>query len=178
MTHSLYGSCRPWPTATWWRTQPRLGLILLQSIILFVKHSATEKRDRKQAEERSQTTTYPELLPDNHSPAHAIGGINHMPIPRLGSRLCWRLQLSSLPVNRSSKGDTQACCTMIGIMVEHKYKPAVLAVYCLEGTAPTSWSVIQSPTYPFSPNYGLCCQCRIWRLFCMGIFTSTQQTNW
>jgi len=35
----------------------------------------------------------PKLLPKDHSPTHAIGGINHMPIPMPGSRLSWRLQL-------------------------------------------------------------------------------------
>ena len=120
----------------------------------------------------------PELLPNDHSPAHAIGGVNNMPIPKLGRRLCCRLQLSWLPVNRSSEGDTQSCCIVIGIVVEHIYKPAVLVMYYIEGTAPTSWSVVDSHTQPLGPNDGLCCQCRNWRRFSVAMLTSARQTKW
>jgi len=72
------------------------------------------KTNRQQKpKDRSHTMPWPELLPNDHSPAHAIEGINHMPSPKLGSRLCCRLSLSWLPVNRSSEGDTQSFCIVI-----------------------------------------------------------------
>jgi len=37
--------------------------------------------DKKQTDDRSQIMPCPEVLAKDHSPAHAIGGVNHMPIP-------------------------------------------------------------------------------------------------
>jgi len=110
----------------------------------------------------------PELLRNDHSPAHAIGGVNHMLSPKLGSRLCCRLPLSWLPVNRSSEGDTQSCCIVIGIALKN----------CIEGTTPTSWSAVDSRTQPLGPNHGLCCRCRNWRRFSVAMWTSARQTKW
>jgi len=146
----------------------------------------TQKTHRRQkTEDRSQTMPCPELLPNDHSPAHAIGGVNHMPIPKLGSRLCCRLQLSWLPVSRSSEGDTQSCCIVIGIALKN----------CIEGTAPTSRNIVDSRTQPLGPNHGLCCRCwcrcrveigitcctvahRNWRHFSVAMLTSAWQTKW
>jgi hypothetical protein len=33
-------------------------------------------------------------------------------------------------------------------------------MYCIEGTAPTSWSVCDSRTQPLGPDCGVCCQCQ------------------
>jgi len=121
-------------------------------------HSTQKPKDN------SQTMPCPELIPNDHSPAHAIGGVNHMPIPKVGSWLCCQLELSWLPVNRSSKGDTQS-----------------------------SWSIIDFCTQPVGPNHGLCCQCwcgveigincsmvacRNWRRCSMVMLTSTRQMKW
>jgi len=119
-----------------------------------------------------------ELLPNDHSPAHAIGDVDHMPTPKLSSWLCCWLPLSWLPVNRSSEGEAKSCCIVICISLENIHKPAVLAVYCIEGTAPTSWSVIDSRTQPIRPNHGLCCRCRNWRLSSVAMLTSVRQTQW
>ena len=108
---------------------------------------------------------------------HAIGGVNHGPMPKLGRLLCCRLQLSWLPVSSSSEGEIQSCCIVIGIVVEHIYKPAVLAMFCMECTAPTSWSVGDSRTQPLGPNHGLCCRCQNWRHFPMVMLTSARQTK-
>jgi len=127
-------------------------------------------------------------LPNNHSPAHAIGGISHMPIPKLGSRLCCQLQQSWLPVNHSSEGDTQSCCIMIAVEIV-----GITWQKCIEGTAPTSWNIVDSRTQPLGPNHGLCCRsrCRVeigitcctvahrnWRHFSVVMLTSARQKKW
>jgi len=81
------------------------------------------------------------------------------------------------PVNRSCEGDTPSCCIVISIVVEHIYKPTLLAMHCIEGTAPTNWSVVNARTQPFGPNHWLCCRCRNWRRFTMAIWTSARQTK-
>jgi len=78
-----------------------------------------QTENKWKTEDRGETMPCPEVLPNNHSPAHAIGGINHMPIHTLDSQLCWRLQLSELPVNQPWIGDTQSWWIAIGILVEH-----------------------------------------------------------
>jgi len=131
------------------------------------------KTDRKQEDRRQKTEAKPcyALSSSQMTPAHAVGGVNHMPIPMLSSRLCCRLPLSWLPVNRSSEGDTQSCCIVIGIALKN----------CIEGTAPTSWSIVDSRTQPLGPNHGLCCRCRCrsrnWRRFSAAMFTSARQTK-
>jgi len=132
-----------------------------------------QKTNRRQkTEDRRQKT--------EAKPCHALGSsqttILPLMLPKLGSRLCCRLQLSWLPVSRSSEGDTQSCC--IVIVLENIYYPAVLAVYCIEGSAPTSSSVVDSRTQPLGPNHGLCCRCRNWRRFSMAMLTSARQTKW
>jgi hypothetical protein len=63
---------------------------------------------------RLQTEAKPCLaLSSSQTTAHAIGGVNHGPMLKLSSRLCCRVQLCWLPVNRSSEGDTQSCCIVI-----------------------------------------------------------------
>jgi len=150
-TCSLYSSRQPWPTATWWRSLQRLGRTLLEGVITSVKHLAFEKQtdNKPKTEDRSQTMPCPELLPNDHSTTHAIGGVKHMPSPMLSSRLCCRLPLSCLPVNRSSEGDSLP-----------------------------RWSVIDSHTLLLGPNHGLCCLCRNWRCFAGAMLTSAWQTKW
>jgi len=91
---------------------------------------------------------------------------------KLGSRFCCWLQLSWLPVNHSSECDIQSCC--IEIMLENIYKPTVLAVYGIEGTAPMSWIIVDSHSQPLCPNWGLCCGCRNWRRFSKAMLTPDQ----
>jgi len=70
-------------------------------------------------------------------------------LPKLGSQLCCRLQLSGPPVNHSSEGDTQS-----------------------------SWSVIDSCMQPLGRNHGLCSRCRTWWRFSMAMLTSAWETRW
>jgi len=88
-------------------------------------------------------------------------------LPQLGRRLCRRLQLSGLPVNRSSEGDTQSCCIMICTALKN----------CIEGTAPTSWSGIDSHTPPLGLNHGFCCWCQNWRRVYRAMLPSARQTK-
>jgi hypothetical protein len=114
------------------------------------------KTDRKQTEAKpcqalssSQTTFLPVML------------------PMLSCRLwCW-IWLSWLPVNRSSEGDTQACCIVIGIALKNS----------IEGTTPTSWSVVDSHMQRLSPNQGLCRPSRNCRLVSMVILNFAWQTK-
>jgi len=135
------------------------------------------KTDRKQIEDRRKMTEAKpcHALSSSQTTAHAIGGVNHGPIPKLGSRSCCRLRLSWLPVNCSSEGDTQSCC--IVIVLENIYKPAVLAMYCIESTGPTSRNIIESHTPPLGPNHGWCCRCWNWRCFSVAMWTSAWQTK-
>jgi len=143
-----------------------------------VRQTLSQWKNRQNRRQKTEAKPCHALSSSQMTPAHAVGGVNHMPIPKLGSRLCCRIELFRLPANRSSEGDTQSCCIAIGIVVEHIYKPAVLAVYCIEGTAPTSWSVVNSRTQPLCPNHGLCCRCRNWRCLSMAMCTSARQTKW
>jgi len=94
-----------------------------------------------------QSTSSPKV---RHSPAGASFDSCTQP---LGSNhgLCCRLQLSWLPVNRSSEGDTQSCSIVIGITLNNS----------IEGTAPISWSVVDSRTQPLGSNHGF-----YWRCWC------------
>jgi len=79
----------------------------------------------------------------------AVGGINGMPIPKRGGRLCCQLQLSWPPVNHSSNGNAQS-----------------------------SWSIIDSHTLLHGPNHALCCQRQHWRHLSVAIFSSIQLIKW
>jgi len=133
---------------------------------------------RKQTQDRTQNMPCPELLPNNHSPTHAMEGVNHMLIPKLSGQLCCLLQLSRSPANRSSEGDTQSSSIVIGIMVVDIYTPAVLPVYCVEGTTAISCSVNECRMQHVGPNDGLYDWCWNWRHITMAILTSAQKTKW
>jgi hypothetical protein len=72
---------------------------------------------------------------------------------------------------------TQSSCIVIRIVAEYIYIPAVLAVYCIEGTVPSSWSFLDFCSQPIGPNNGLCYWSPNWRLFSMAMLTSTRQTK-
>ena len=80
--------------------------------------------------------------------------------------------------NCCCKGDAQCCCIAISIAVEHIYQPAVLVVWCIEDTAPTRWSFVDSRTQPLGANHGLRCQYRNWIHFSVAIMTSALPTKW
>ena len=119
------------------------------------------------------------ILPNNHSPTPAMRGGNHTPISELGSHLCCRFQLFWLPVNNSCNGYTQSCWIVIGIVLENIFNIAVLAVYCIKGTAPSSWRISYSHMQPLGPNDGFCCRCwgQNWRCFCAAWMTNTWHTK-
>jgi len=123
---------------------------------------------------------------------HALGSsqttILPLMLPKLGSRLCCRLQLSWHPVNRSSEGDIHSCCIVIAV-----FNVGIAWKKCIKGTAPSSWNVVDSRTQPLGPNGGLCCRCRCrveigitcctvarpnWRHSSVAMLTSARQTKW
>jgi len=128
-----------------------------------------QTENQKIEDRRQKTKAKPchALSSSQMTPSYAVGGVNHMPIPKCGSSLCCQLQLSWHPGNHSSKGDTQFWCIMIGIVLKN----------CIEGTAPTSWSIVGFHTQPLSPNHRLCCRCRNWRRFYLVTLTSAWQTK-
>jgi hypothetical protein len=109
-----------------------------------------KNRHKTHRRQKTEAKSFDALSSSEMTPTHAIGGVNHMPMPKLGSWLCCRLQLSWLRVNRSFEGDTQSWCILIGIALKN----------CIGGTAPTSRSIVDSRTQPLGPNHRVCCQCK------------------
>jgi len=137
-----------------------------------VRQTLSHWKNRQKTNRRPKTEAKPchALSSSEMTPAYAIGGVNHGPMPKLGSWLCCRLQLSWLPVNHSSEGDTQSCCIVIAAVIV-----GIAWKKCNEDTAPTSWSIIDSCTQLLGPCHGLCCRCRNWRRFSVAMWTSARQ---
>jgi len=132
-----------------------------------VHQTLSHWQNRQKTNRRQKTEAKPchALSSSQTTPAHGVGVINPGPTPKLGGWLCCWLQLSWLPVSRSSEGDTQSCWIVIGIALNNR----------IEGTAPNSWSVVDSHTQRLGPNHWFCCQCWNWRRDSMVMLTSARQ---